>query len=141
MTESKYNKIARLLVYLFENTDADVVEVGDPPIKITRNKFDNIIGKELASQNPNIQIINNIVTNIQVDNKTIINNILNQLENEGKETEELQEVRKRLNELNKEFKKKKPKWNKIKKIIIWALEYSKDFFVQLLPLLLKNSAQ
>ena len=39
-----------------------------------------------------------------------------------------------------ELQKRRPKWDKIKKVIIWALDYGKDFFVQLLPLFLKTGS-
>ena len=133
--------LAPFIIELFENSDAEVIEFSDPPLKITRKYYFKELAGTTPFQNPNFQIINTINNNIQIDNKTIINNIIKGLKDEGRGHGELQDVRNKLDELNKEVQKKKPKWGKIKKIIIWALEYSKDFFVQLLPLLLKINPQ
>jgi len=65
---------------------------------------------------------------------------MNQLREDGKSNPELRIAEKKLNELNNELQKRRPKWDKIKKIIIWALDYGKDFFVQLLPLFLKTGS-
>lgn len=134
-------ELAPFIIELFENSDAEVIEFSDPPLKITRKYYFKELDGTTPFQNPNIQIINTINNNIQIDNKAIINNIIKGLKDEGRGHGELQDVRNKLDELNKEVQKKKPKWDKIKKIIIWALEYSKDFFVQLLPLLLKINPQ
>ena len=134
-------ELAPFIIELFENSDAEVIEFSDPPLKITRKYYFKELEGTTPFQNPNIQIINTINNNIQIDNKTIINNIIKGLKDEGRGHGELQNVRNKLNELDKEVQKKKPKWDKIKKIVIWALEYSKDFFVQLLPLLLKINPQ
>ena len=126
--------LAPFIIELFENSDAEVIEFSDPPLKITRKYYFKELDGTIPFQNPNIQIINTINNNIQIDNKTIINNIIKGLKDEGRGHGELQDVRNKLDELNKEDQKKKPKLGKIKKIIIWAIEYSKDFFVQLLHL-------
>ncbi len=140
MANNKYGWIIKVVIDLFESSSATQIEFKDPPIIITRDiYFNKILQQQPAFQNPNIQIINNISQQVTVENKTIIKNILNQLETEGKNEAELREIRKKLNELNNELRKKKPKWNKIKKILIWALDFGKDIFIQLLPLLLKSS--
>ncbi|TET65168.1 MAG: hypothetical protein E3J56_16190 [Candidatus Aminicenantes bacterium] len=140
MTNAKYDEIIRLTVYLFEHTDTEVIEFGDPSVKISRKNYNNILRGEPSFQNPNIQIINNLSTQVNIDNKTFINNIMNQLREDGKSNPELRIAEKKLNELNNELQKRRPKWDKIKKIIIWALDYGKDFFVQLLPLFLKTGS-
>lgn len=140
MTNAKYDEIIRLTVYLFEHTDTEVIEFGDPSVKISRKNYNNILRGEPSFQNPNIQIINNLSTQVNIDNKTFINNIMNQLREDGKSNPELRKAEKNLNELNNELQKRRPKWDKIKKIIIWALDYGKDFFVQLLPLFLKTGS-
>ena len=140
MTNAKYDEIIRLTVYLFEHTDTEVIEFGDPSVKISRKNYNNILRGEPSFQNPNIQIINNLSTQVNIDNKTFINNIMNQLREDGKSNPELRKAEKKLNEFNNELQKRRPKWDKIKKIIIWALDYGKDFFVQLLPLFLKTGS-
>lgn len=140
MNNAKYDEIIRLTVYLFEHTDTEVIEFGDPSVKISRKNYNNILRGEPSFQNPNIQIINNLSTQVNIDNKTFINNIMNQLREDGKSNPELRKAEKKLNELNNELQKRRPKWDKIKKIIIWALDYGKDFFIQLLPLFLKTGS-
>jgi DNA repair exonuclease SbcCD ATPase subunit len=142
MGQSSLEDISRLIIHLFENSDATVIEFGDPPIKVTRGSFYNTVDENRERQiKQNIQIINNISQQINIDNKVVISGVLNQLEAEGRTQHELEEARKKLNELNQEMQKKNPKWDKIKKILIWALDFGKDVFIQLLPLLIKSGAQ
>lgn len=141
MAGNKYSKVAKIAIDLFERSGVTQIEFKDPPIKITRDiYFSQILGTQPPFQNPNIQIINNISQHVTVENKTIVKNVLNQLKAEGRDENEIREIRKKLNELSDELQKKKPKWDKIKKILMWALDLGKDIFIQLLPLLIKSTS-
>ena len=141
MASNKYGKVAKIAIDLFERSTVTQIEFKDPPIKITRDiYFGQILGDQRPFQNPNIQIINNISQHVTVENKTIVKNVLNQLKAEGRDENEIREIRKKLNELSNELQKKKPKWDKIKKILMWALDFGKDIFIQLLPLLIKSTS-
>ena len=48
------------------------------------------------------------------------------------------EEKEKLIELNEELDKQEKDWDKIKNILIWILNFSKDLFIQILPELLKK---
>ena len=39
MSMSEYEKLVPLITYFFENTGATSVEIGDPPIKVTKKEY------------------------------------------------------------------------------------------------------
>ncbi len=133
MSLTKYEELVPLIMYFFENTGATSVEIGDPPIKVTRKEY----SQSTSSQNQILQLINNITSNVNIDNRIIVQDLLRQLEYKGLDPKKLDEAKTNLDKLSKEVDSTNPKWASIKKVILWALEYGKDFFVQLVPLLLK----
>lgn len=67
---------------------------------------------------------------LAVDIKYTINQLIERAEsNEEKE---------KLSELEKELSKSDKNWDKIKEILIWILNFSKDLFIQVVPELLKR---
>lgn len=78
---------------------------------------------------------NNVVTVINQNTLAVnIQQTLNQLI----ERTENKEEKEKLTELNKELEKEEKNWDKIKSILIWILNFSKDLFMQILPELLKR---
>lgn len=63
-----------------------------------------------------------------------IQNTISQLIDRASNDEE----KEKLTELNEELEKSTKDWNKIKNILIWILNFSKDLFIQVLPELLKK---
>lgn len=136
-TKSEYEAIARVITFLFEKSNVTSVEIFDPHIKVKRDDYARIIGAVPDKPNQVIQLINNIQTNITIDNSTIIGQIIEDLERKGTGPIQTKEVKRKLERLSKEIEKPKPRWNVIKETILWALDFGKDLFIQLIPLLLK----
>lgn len=63
-----------------------------------------------------------------------IQNTLSQLIEKSTDDEE----KEKLKELNEELNKSEKNWDKIKDILIWILNFSKDLFIQIIPELLKR---
>jgi glycogen debranching enzyme len=131
-------KCAKVIVNLFEH-GASYFEIGDTGIKVSKKEYEQIIGYNSHKQNQIIQLINNISTNINIDNKTIIYQVLTDIKNIETNRERVKEAEKNLGLLLKETQKKKPRWNVIKDIFKWTLDFGKDVFIQLIPVLLQMS--
>ena len=83
----------------------------------------------------NSNINNNGVTVINQNTIALnIQNTINQLIEKSSNEEE----RDKLNELKEELEKPEKDWGRIKDILIWILNFSKDLFIQILPELLKK---
>lgn len=126
----------KVIVDLFEK-GALYVEITDSGIKVSRKEYEQIVGPTSPQPNQIVQLINNISTNINIDNRTIINQVLDNIRNNESDPERIDQAEKKLNLLLKETQKKKPKWDKIKDILQWALDFGKDVFIQLIPVLLQ----
>lgn len=72
-----------------------------------------------------------------INNNTIGINIQQTIE-QLIEKEENPEAKEKLNELNEELQKPKKDWSKIKKILIWIINFSEKLFFTVLPELLKK---
>lgn len=113
------------------------VASGKNKIRMSRKEYEQPFSNKIAQQNQAVQIINNISTNINTDNKTIIKQILDDVKNRESDTKRINEAEEKLNFLLKEVQKRNPKWENIKAILKWALDFGKDIFIQLIPLLSK----
>lgn len=130
--------ISKVAVDLFERSNASIeVTSGKNKIRISRKEYEQLIDNKIAQQNQVVQVINNISTNINIDNKTIIKQILDDVKSKESDTERINEAEEKLNFLLKEVQKRNPKWENIKAILKWALDFGKDVFIQLIPILLK----
>jgi len=72
-----------------------------------------------------------------INNNTIGINIQQTIE-QLIEKEENSEAKEKLGELNEELQKPKKDWSKIKKILIWIINFSEKLFFTVLPELLKK---
>ena len=74
--------------------------------------------------------------------KTEINQTISQILDKIRETEpnpeKVKEAEKNLGEFQEEIKKEKPEWSVIKRILAWLLEFSRDAFLQILPILIER---
>jgi len=136
--EDRYRALVPVIVDLFENSDVITsVEIPDPPIKVTGNDYRQIIGVGHQQPNQVVQIINSIQTSIKIENKVVIEQIIENLKRKGVDSNLVKEAKEKLIRLSNEVEKPKPRWNVIKKIILWTLDFGKDIFIQLIPLLIK----
>lgn len=79
--------------------------------------------------------------NVTVNVEQTINNILEDIRSNEPDEERIKEAEQKLGELKEEIKKEKPQWSIIKNILVWALNFSKEVFLRLLPILLEKYSQ
>lgn len=74
--------------------------------------------------------------------KTEINQTISQILDKIRETEpnpeRVKEAEKNLTEFQEQIRKERPKWAVIKKILTWLLEFNRDAFLQILPILIER---
>ena len=97
---------------------------------ITRLEEEYGFGQEGGRISPSIVIFNKNQNEISVNISYTMNDIIEQTENN--------EAKQKLNELKNELEKSNKNWGVIRSILIWVLNFSKDIFIQLLPLLLEK---
>jgi hypothetical protein len=67
-----------------------------------------------------------------------ITQILERIREVEPDSERVKEAEKNLGEFQEEIEKEKPQWSVIKKALIWLLEFSRDAFLQVLPILIER---
>ena len=83
-----------------------------------------------SSVNPGIVIFNKNQNEISLEiNYTINDLIVEESSNDSKE---------KLKELKQELEKSDKNWEKIKNILIWILNFSKELFIKIIPILLEK---
>lgn len=87
--------------------------------------------------------INN-VQNQKVDVSVVINidqiiqTTIEKIKADEPDEQRVREAEENLNALKDEVKKENPQWSTIKKILEWALNFGRDVFIQILPILLEK---
>jgi len=74
--------------------------------------------------------------NVTVNIEQVINNIIEDVRANEPDEARIKEVEENLAVLKSELKKEKPQWSKIKTVLIWALNFSRDIFLKVLPIIL-----
>lgn len=87
-------------------------------------------GCETSHNSPTVAIFNKNQNEVSVQINYTFNDIIEELEGE----EEKEQIRELRDELEKDHKN----WEKIKEILIWCLNFSKDNFLKILPILLQK---
>lgn len=80
---------------------------------------------------PNIAIFNKNQNDVSIKIDYTINDVIEEIEGE----EEKQQLR----ELRDELAKRNKDWEKIRGLLIWCLNFSKEVFLKILPILLQNN--
>jgi len=87
-------------------------------------------GQERTPSSPGIVIINKNDNEVSLKiNYTIADLISNSANTEVKE---------KLSQLSDELSEKDKNWSRIKNILIWVLNFSKELFIELIPIILQN---
>jgi len=133
---SSLQEIFQLITDLLKSSSAVSIEVvdGDKMVRINKESYRRIGDPESANQN--IQIINQMSTSITIDQKTLISNFLKTVEQVH--PEKLEDAKEKVQVLKTELKKENPNWATLQSIIKWTLNFGKDAFLQLIPILLKD---
>lgn len=75
---------------------------------------------------------------VLVDIDNAVRSIIDDIKANEPSEERLKEAEERLEQFKEEVKKEKPSWSVIKKILEWALNFGRDVFLQILPILLEK---
>ncbi|MBU1131412.1 hypothetical protein KJ840_04735 [Patescibacteria group bacterium] len=108
--------------------------------KIVRAQIGRVIGKleeeygfgrsGTKQSSPSIIIFNKNQNEISLQINYTILDLINKTSNK--------EGKKQLKDLKDELEKKDKNWGKIKNILIWILNFSKDLFLEILPIILQK---
>jgi S-adenosylmethionine synthetase len=86
--------------------------------------------------------IKNSQTQSQSINITLtIEQIINNIKEVESDPQRVSEAEVKLKELDSELKSKSPVWSKVKDILIWLLNFGRDTFLQVLPIILERYKQ
>lgn len=97
---------------------------------VTRLENEYGFGQETVTPSPGIVIFNKNENEISLK----INYTINDLIDRSTDDEE----KNKLTQLNKELSNQNKNWNKIKRILIWILNFSKDLFLKVIPIILQK---
>ena len=97
---------------------------------ISRLEQEYGFGQNISNSGQGIFIYNKNQNDFSLEINYTINDLI---ENETDE-----ESKEKLEELKEELKKSDKNWDKIKSIIVWIINFSKDLFLQIIPIILKN---
>lgn len=87
-------------------------------------------GKRDSNSQPTIAIFNKNQNSNVIEINYTINDLIEKQEND--------ESKEKLKELKAELEKEDKDWDAIKKIIIWLINFSKDLFIQIIPIILQK---
>ena len=87
-------------------------------------------GRKGGQQSPNIVIFNKNQNEISLQINYTINDLIDKAGNI--------EEKKQLRELKDELEKSEKDWGKLRAILIWILNFSKDLFLEVLPIILQK---
>lgn len=87
-------------------------------------------GRKNGQQSPNIVIFNKNQNEISLQINYTINELIDKA---GSEEEKIQ-----LRELQEELEKPEKDWGKLKAILIWILNFSRELFLEVLPIILQK---
>lgn len=87
-------------------------------------------GRKSEQQSPGIVIFNKNQSEISLQINYTINDLIDKTGNE--------EEKVKLRELNDELEKSEKDWGKLRAILIWILNFSKELFLEVLPIILQK---
>lgn len=97
---------------------------------ISRLEEEYDFGKERNINTPNIAIFNKNNNEFSIQINYTFNDLIEKTEDE--------ESKIQLRALRDELEKEDKNWDKIKKVLIWILNFSKDLFLEVLPIILQK---
>ena len=120
-------KLKDLIAVFISELELDL----DEESKVKPQKNGNI-----SMKMQNIQTMNQVL-NISI----VIENIIENIKQTESDIQRVVESEQKLRELEDEIKSKSPTWSKIKDILIWLLNFGRDTFLQVLPIILEKFKQ
>jgi hypothetical protein len=83
-----------------------------------------------------IQIINNVSNQQSVNLSVSFEEIVQTIQESNYADEEKREATAKVQKLQEELKKESPSWEKVKGVLIWLLDFSREVFLKVLPYIL-----
>jgi len=97
--------------------------------------------KSKKSGNISVKMENTQTINQTMDISIQIKSIIQNIKQNEPDSKKAQEAEQKLKELETEVKSGSPAWSKIKDILVWLLNFSRDAFLQVLPIILQAYKQ
>lgn len=148
----KSNQLSQLQVLrhrMRAANDADYEIRSKPVIPESKEKFKDLLSVfidelnlEVENENPtgskgiNVKVNTNQQVSQTINLSVSINSIIDNIRNNEPDEARVDEAELKLRELEKEINENNPAWSKVKDILIWILNFSKDAFLQVLPIIL-----
>lgn len=93
--------------------------------------------KSRKSGNISVKMENTQTINQTIDISIQIKSIIENIKQNEPDSKKAQEAEQKLKELETEVKSGSPAWSKIKDVLVWLLNFSRDAFLQVLPIILQ----
>ena len=97
---------------------------------ISRLESEYGFGKEQDEKSPGIYIFNKNENEVSLKINYTINDLVKKYSD--------QEVKDKLNQLETELDKPNKNWDTIKQVVIWILNFSKELFLKIIPIILQK---
>lgn len=124
---------ARLVMDLFEK-GATRVKVTDTGIEVDRREYEAATGP--VSQNVQVNVSTSASSVALISNS--IRQIIRELDRLGIDSAKAPEAKEKLETLEEEFRRKSPRWNVVKQVLHWALDFSTELFLRLAVLMAEH---
>lgn len=126
---------ARVATDLFEKGAARVKITGTD-IEVDWREYEKVTGQSPirpVSQNVRVNVSTSTLSVASISNS--IRQIVHELDQLGIDSAKAPEVNEKLKTLEKELRKTSPRWNVVRRILHWALDFSKELFLRLAVLI------
>lgn len=88
-----------------------------------------------------VKITNNLSNQQSVNLSITLDEVIQLIQNSEQSPEEKQEATSKINDLKEELEKEDPSWEKVKDVLVWLLNFSRDIFIKVLPYILDKYAK
>jgi hypothetical protein len=133
-------------VGLFTEKDKEAYLKGlqraETTIKAALNKLElfgfkpTLPDSRLAKNGLTVQITNSLSNQQSVNLSVSFEQIIEIIDQTQSTNEEKVEAKSKVNELKEEINKENPSWDKVKGVLIWLINFSKEVFLKVLPYIL-----
>jgi len=134
--DSTYWVTKRLTTRQAQDKLKDLLTVFTSELELDIEVGPKILGNRRTGASINIK--NTQTMNQKIDISIEIKNIIQNIKQNEPNPQKANEAELKLKEFETEMKSENPVWSKVKDILIWLLNFSRDAFIQILPILLQK---
>ncbi len=136
---------AQVATDLFERGAAKV-RIADSEIEVDwRDYTEAVTGSAEPKPQQNVNVSVHATATAQSDSASSLSAVFKEIEKKLPEYDidpkAIPEAKTKLKTLQKELEQKSPKWDVIKKVLSWALNFSKDLFLRLIVIIVEQQAK